>query len=457
MASASVRIRKGLDLPFSGAPAPAVAEGPASPTVALQPAEFDGVKPRLLVKEGDRVRRGTALFFDKRNEALRFCSPAAGTVKSIVYGPRRSIESVAVAVGGADEAESFGRFTPAQIAALPREQVLAPLLASGLLALIRQRPYSGIADPAATPRAVFVNAMSTAPFRADADVVVRGDEAAFQAGLDVLARLTPGTIHLVLPDRNGLSPALTGARGVEIHRFSGPHPSGNTSIHIHHIDPIRPGDIVWTVRAADVPLIGRLFLTGELPSHRVIALGGPGVAAGAARHYRVRIGAALGPLLAGRTAGSDLRIIAGDALAGTAVKADGHLPAAESSLTVLPEGRERLLLSWANPFTSAYSASKLYLSSWIGGRRTWPMHTNVGGGHRAMVVTGLYDRYVPMRILTDFLIRAVLAKDWEEAVKLGLLELDPEDLAVAAYACPSKVDLVGILRTGLAEARAEGI
>jgi Na+-transporting NADH:ubiquinone oxidoreductase subunit A len=456
MASVSVRIRKGLDLPFSGAPALETAEGPAVPTVALQPVEFGGVKPRLLVKEGDRIRRGTALFLDKRNEALRFCSPAAGTVRSIVLGPRRWIESIVVEVSGTDEAESFGRLAPSQIAALPRSKALDVLQATGLLALIRQRPYSILADPAATPKAVFVNGMATAPFRADADAVVRGDEAAFQAGLDVLARLTPGKVHLVLPDRPGLSAALTGARGVEIHRFSGPHPSGNTSIHIHHLDPIRPGDIVWTVRAADVPLVGRLFLTGELPSHRVIALGGPGVAAGAARHYRVRIGGALAPLLSGRTTGSDLRVIAGDALGGESVKADGHLPLLESSLTALPEGRERHLLSWANPFTSAYSASRLYLSSWFGRGGTWTMHTNIGG-ERAMVVTGLYDRYLPMRILTDFLVRAVLAKDWEEAVRLGLLELDPEDLALAAYVCPSKVDLVGILRKGLAEARAEGI
>lgn len=456
MASVSVRIRKGLDLPFSGVPALEVAEGPASSTVAVQPAEFRGVKPRLLVKEGDRVRRGTALFLDKRNEALRFCSPAAGTVRSIVLGPRRWIESIVVEVSGTDEAEDFGRLAPSQIAALSREKALDVLQATGLLALIRQRPYAVIADPAATPKAVFVNGMATAPFRADANAVVRGDEAAFQAGLDVIARLTPGKVHLVLPDRQDLSPSLTGARGVEIRRFSGPHPSGNTSVHIHHLDPIRPGDIVWTVRAADVPLIGRLFLTGEMPSHRVVALGGPGVAQGAARHYRVRIGGALAPLLSGRVAGSDLRVVAGDALGGESTKADGHLPLLESSLTVLPEGRERHLLSWANPLTSAYSASRLYLSSWFGRGKTWTMHTNIGG-ERAMVVTGLYDRYLPMRILTDFLVRAVLAKDWEEAVKLGLLELDPEDLALAAYVCPSKVDLVGILRTGLAEARAEGI
>ncbi len=456
MASVPVRIRKGLDLPFSGAPASEVTEGPASPTIALQPAEFDGLKPRLLVKEGDRVRRGTAIFLDKRNELFRVVSPAAGTVKSIVYGPRRWIESVIVEVSGADEAESFGRLSPGQISSLSREKALATLQATGLLALIRQRPYSVIANPAAAPKAIFVNAMAVAPFRADANAIVRGDEASFQAGLDVLARLTAGKVHLVLSGRPDVSPALTGARGVEIHRFSGPHPSGNTSVHIHHIDPIRPGDVVWTVRAADVPLLGRLFLTGEVPSHRVIALGGPGIAAESARHYRVRIGAALAPLLAGRTAGNDLRIIVGDALGGDQMKADGHLPYGASAVTVLPEGRDRLLLSWANPFTSAFSASRLYLSSWFGGRKSWPMHTNVGG-ERAMVVTGLYDRYLPMRIMTDFLVRAVLAKDWEEAVKLGLLELDPEDLALAAYVCPSKVDLVGILRNGLAEARAEGI
>ena len=442
---------------MSGAPAADVSDVSGAPAVAVQPVEFSGVKPRLLVKEGDRVLRGTPLFLDKRNEALRFCSPAAGTVRSIAYGPRRVIERITIDVAGTDEAEPYGECSPGAIAEMSREKALGLLQATGLLALIRQRPYSRIADPAATPKALFVNAMATAPFRADANVVLRGDEASFQAGLDVLARLTAGQVHLVLPDRPDLGRELTEARGVSIHRFSGPHPAGNTSVHIHHIDPIRPGDVVWAIRAVDVPQIGRLFLTGQVPGRRIVALGGPGVAPGAARHYRVPIGAPLAALLTGRTAGNDLRIVAGDALGGTAVAPGGHLPLLESALTILPEGRERHLLSWANPFTVAWSASRLYLSSWFGGRRDWPLDTNLGGGHRAMVVTGLYDRYLPMRILTDFLVRAVLAKDWEEAVKLGLLELDPEDLALAACVCPSKVDLVGILRQGLTEAEAEGL
>lgn len=457
MNTAPIRIRKGLEIPLAGAPAPNVDEAPSCRSVALMPVEFTGIKPRLLVQEGDRVLRGTPLFFDKRTDALRFASPAAGSVASIVFGPRRVVEAIVIDVADRDEALAYERFDSRQIAAMDRDKAVAILQSTGLLTLIRQRPFSVTADPNATPKSIFVNAMATAPFRADADAVIRGQEAEFQAGLDVLSRLTPGRVHLILPHREGLSPALTGARNVDLHRFDGPHPAGNTSVHIHHIDPIAPGDVVWTVRAADVALIGRLFLTGEVPGHRTIALGGPGVAPSAARHYRVRVGAALGPLLSGRTQGDDLRIIAGDALGGKTVRADGYLPCLESSLTVLPEGRDRTMLSWANPVTDAFSASRTFLSTWFGRNRLWPLNTNMGGGHRAMVVTGLYDRFLPMRVMVDSLIRAVLAKDWEEAVELGLLELDPEDMALPAFACPSKMDLVDILRKGLAEARAEGL
>lgn len=458
MSTAPIRIRRGLNIPLAGVPATEIADALASPTVAVLPPRFSGMKPRLLVREGEAVRRGQPLFGDKRNGALQFASPAGGTVREIRYGQRRAIEAIVIAVASREEVVHGPEFAPSRIAALGREDALAPLLATGLLALLVQRPFSRMADPAAVPKAIFVNAMSTAPFLPDADVAVRGNEAEFQAGLDVLARLTPGRVHLCMPFGRQLSSALEDARSVVPHFFEGPHPSGNTSVHIHHIDPIRPGDVVWAIRAPDVVLIGHLFLTGTHPASRIVSLGGPGVKGTSARHYRVRIGGELAPLLRDRLADGEQRVVAGDVLAGRTVAQDGWFGLADAALTVLPEGRVRRFLGWLAPGLSDFSHSRTFLSRWFGrAGRTGLLDTNVHGGRRAMVATGLYDRFVPMRIMTDFLVRAVLAHDTEEAVKLGLLEVDPEDFALPAFACPSKMDLVGIIRSGLDELEAEGL
>ncbi len=458
MAPSSFTIRRGMNIRMSGAPAGEVADEPASPTVCVQPREFEGFKFRLLVKEGDAVRRGAPVCFDKRNEAFQLAAPAGGVVRQIEYGPRRALERITIEVAAREEVEPYPRHAPSQIEGLARETVLRILQNSGFLALFRQRPFCRIPSPEARPKAIFVNGMATAPFLPDIHAAVRGDEASFQAGLDVLRRLTDGEVHLCLaPPAAGASPAVAGAERVRIHHFAGPHPAGNSSVHIHHIDPIRPGRTVWTIRATDVILVGRLFLTGEMPPSRVISLGGSGVREGEAGHYRVRIGGEIAPLLKGRMADGEIRVISGDALSGERVVRDGHLRLCADAVTLVPEDRERYLLGWMAPGFSAFSHSRLFPSTWLRKSGVWKLGTNRHGCLRPMVATGLYDQYLPMKIMADFLIRAVLAHDVEEAVKLGLLEVAPEDFALPAFVCPSKMDLVGIIRQGLAEAEAEGM
>ncbi|MBU1693243.1 MAG: Na(+)-translocating NADH-quinone reductase subunit A [Verrucomicrobia bacterium] len=452
------RIKKGLDIPLVGAPEPIVADGPLAECITLYPNEFEGLKPRPLVKPGDTVRRGSILFYSKKLEALKFRSPAAGTVKEVVFGHRRALEKIVIRVSGADEVEPLPRFAAGQIAGLSREAVLALLLDTGYLAHLKQRPFSRVPDPKARPKSIFVNAMNTAPFQPEAGVVVRGHEAAFQAGLDALTALTSGRVYLCLPGgRPDLPPALAGAKNAEIHFFEGPHPAGNSSVHLHHIDPIRPNDVVWTVKAVDLVQIGRLLLDGAMPPDRVIALGGPGVLDGERRYCRTRLGSPLEGLLKDKLAAGEQRIVAGDILAGVQVGVDSSLRFQDSALCVLPEGRERHFMGWIVPGWSTFSQSRSFLSTWLRRRATWALDTNRHGSPRAMVLTGLYDRFVPMRIMTDYLVRAVLAHDIDEAVKLGLLETDPEDFALCAFACPSKMDLVGIIRRGLAEVEREGI
>lgn len=450
-------LKKGMDIPLVGAPGPAVAEAPPCERIAVYPNEFDGLKPRPQVKPGDTVKRGSVLFYSKKNEALKFRSPAAGTVEEVALGHRRALERITIRLGE-DSTEPLPRFSAAQVPGLSRDQVLGVLLDTGYLALLKQRPFSRIPDPAARPKSIFINAMNTAPFQPDAAVLVRGHEAAFQAGLDAMTRLTAGKVHLCLPGgRADLPPALTAAKNAQIHYFRGPHPAGNSSVHIHHVDPIRPHDVVWTVKAVDLVQIGRLLLDGAMPPDRVVMLAGPGVLEGARQYYRARLGSPLESLLKGRLADGEQRIVAGDLLAGKRVTPDSALRFQDSGICVLSEGRERHFMGWIAPGWNVFSWSPSFLSTWLRRGAKWPLDTNRRGSPRAMVLTGLYDRYVPMRIMTDYLVRAVLAHDVDEAVKLGLLEVDPEDFALCAFACPSKMDLVGIIHRGLAEAEKEGI
>ncbi len=455
---ASFSIKKGLDIRLRGAPEPIVVDAPPADRVVVHPHDVPGLKPRLLVAEGASVKRGTPLFYDKRNEAFRVTSPAGGTVESIVYGPRRALEKIIIKLDAQEQVEAYSRYQSAELASLNRETLLAHLQASGLLALIRQRPFSRMANPAITPKSIFVNGMATAPFTPDLNVVVKGRELAFQAGLDALTRLTAGKVFLCLDGRKVNAPALTGARHVEVHTFEGAHPAGNTSVHISRLDPLKPTDAVWTVRGADVIQLGQFFLSGEVPGARIISIAGPGLVEGARTYCRVRIGQPLTSVLKGKLLPGETRIIRGDIFSGVKTSLDEALHADDQALTVLMEDRERHLLGWATPGFSFFSASWAFASTWLGGlKREWALGTNQHGELRPMVLTGLYDKYLPLNIMTDYLLRAVLANDTDEAVKLGLLETDPEDFAVCAFACPSKMDLMSIIRKGLDEVEKEGI
>lgn len=452
-------IKKGMNIRLAGAPETVITDAPASSQFILYPAEFAGIKPRLKVKEGDSVKRGTPVFFDKRNPGFNVCSPAGGTVARINYGKRRVIESIVIESAAREEAESFKKYGIDQLTGVARTELLDLLQQTGLIALMTARPFSRMADANKHPKSIFVNGMNTAPYHPDINTVVVGHEQAFQAGLNALSRLTDRKVHLCLDGSKQNVPALVNAKNVQVHTFTGPHPAGNTSVHIHHIDPISPGDIVWTIKAQDVILIGQLLLNGEYPTHRVITLSGPGVLKGSNRHYRIRLGASLSHFLAGNVDKHEMRLIAGDILAGSKIAADSGLRFYDDAITVLPEDRERHFIGWLAPGHNRLSVSRTFVSKWFGldKKQDWALGTNQRGELRPMVLTGLYDQYLPMNIMTDYLVRAVLARDADEAIALGLLETDPEDFALPAFVCPSKMDLCGIIRKGLDQVEKEGI
>jgi Na+-transporting NADH:ubiquinone oxidoreductase subunit A len=450
---ANFKIRKGFNVKVLGKPRAVVEEYANQQLFAVYPSEFEGLKPRLKVKAGDTVKRGDVLFENKKNEKMLFRSPCGGTVKAVNLGARRFPVEILVEKSAGEESVVFATYTRDTVGQLSREQVVDHLLNAGLWPLVKQRPFNKMADPEAAPKAVFINAASSAPFQADFSVVLKGDEEAFQTGINALAKLTEGKVHLC----KSAGSELPDFGNAQSHTFSGKHPSGNTSVHINRISPILPHDTVYTLAAQDVILIGKLLITGELPRTKIVALGGPAVKEEFRQHYKVQLGANLGPLLGKALEGDEVRVISGNVLWGDQVKPDTCVPYYGSEIFALEEDRSRHLMGWTMPGLFQYSSHRVNLSSVMGFTHEWKLGTNLHGSHRAMVVTGWMDRYQPLNILTDYLVRAALAHDTDEMVQLGILETDPEDFALASFVDPHKTDVCAIIKQGLEEIEAEGI
>ncbi|NOZ03343.1 MAG: Na(+)-translocating NADH-quinone reductase subunit A [FCB group bacterium] len=440
-----IRIRKGHNIKIAGEPKPEVIAGERPATVALVPVEFRYVKPKLLVKEGDTVQLGAPVFFDKRNPQVRWASPGGGTVTKIQFGPRRVIEKVIITLDREEEIFTVPVYDQDTLSTLDRGRIIETLLAANLWPLIRQRPFNKIANPDDKPKAIFISGLNTAPLTVDLELALEGQERSFQAGLTVLNQLTEGAVHLTISSQCR-QPALTGAKNVVLHRISGPHPAGNVGIQIHHIDPINPGDIVWTVTAQQVVILGKLFLTGQYDPTIVVSVGGPSVKSPI--HVRTRMGVALATLLSERLKTGDHRIVSGDVLTGHKVDLDGYLRFYDTTVSVIPINKKRPFLGWLRlgsnktvyTLTRAYAAFK---------HEQFDFTTLKNGSARALVPIDAWEEVLPMDILPNPLYRSILARDVEEMEKLGILECDEEDFALCTFACPSKINLGRVIREGL--------
>ena len=448
-----IKIKKGLDLPISGAPEQTISEGRAVPDVALVGFDYVGMKPTMAVREGDRVKRGSLLFTDKKTEGVRYTSPAAGIVKAINRGERRVFQSIVVEVDQQEESESFARFDAAALDSLDRQQVVDNLVESGLWTLFRTRPYSKVPEIGSAPHSIFVSVMDTHPLAADPATVVADDPQAFANGLKVVAKLTPGKVFV--STGAGADVSVPESAVIERHTFSGPHPAGNVGTHIHHLDPVSGTKKVWHVGYQDVMAIGRLFVTGEFPVERIVAITGP--KALKPRLVRTRVGASLDHLLEGEVASDlELRVISGSVLGGR--RTDGptaFLGRFANQVTVLEEGRKREFLGWVTPGRNRFSRLNIYVSR-LFRRKPFDMTTTTNGSERALVPVGLYEEVMPLDILPTQLLRSLIVGDTEMAQKLGALELDEEDLALCTFVCPGKYEYGPILRENLTRIEVEG-
>ncbi len=446
-----IKIKKGLNLPIAGLPEQQVTDGPVIQHVALRGEEYVGMRPSMLVKEGDRVMKGQALFEDKKIPGVLFTAPASGEVVAIHRGERRVLLSVVIRVEG-DEQRTFARHERASLASLPRETVQNQLLDSGLWTAFRTRPFSKAPVPGSVPAAIFVTAMDTNPLSARPEPIILSHRAMFDAGLSVLTRLTPGKVHVCQASGGKLGGHTSGQ--VTFNEFAGPHPAGLPGTHIHFLEPVSLHKQVWHLNYQDVIAIGKLFIDGELWTERVIALGGPQVKN--PRLIRTRLGASLDELTAGELQNGANRIISGSVLNG--VRAHGphaYLGRFHLQVSVLPEGGDKELFGWVMPGKEKFSITRTTLGHFLK-NKLFNFSTDTNGGERAMVPIGNYERVMPLDILPTLLLRDLLAGDTDAAQALGCLELDEEDLALCTYVCPGKYEYGPVLRDVLTRIEQEG-
>lgn len=447
-----IRIRRGLDIPIDGAPIQIVDGVPAIGSVGVLGGDYPGLRARLMVEEGQRVRLGQPLFADKRNPGLVVTSPGAGVVQRITRGPKRALQSVHVRLEGSEE-ETFDSYSPGALGRVTPAQVRENLTASGLWAALRSRPFNKVPAPADSPAALFVNAMDTAPLAADPAVAVGEAREDFTNGLRVLRRLAGGAMYVCRGP--GAPIPVPSECEVALAEFAGPHPAGLVGTHIHFLAPVGEGRAAWHVGYQDVIAIGRLFTSGRLDPSRLVSLAGPVVRR--PRLIRTRLGAAVEDIVAGELEVVETRVISGSPLSGRrAVGASAFLGRYHTQVCALAEGRRRELLGWLMPGFGRFSATRAFAASFMPGRR-FALTTSQNGSPRAMVPIGSYERVMPLDILPTQLLRALVVGDLESARKLGCLELDEEDLALCSFVCPGKYDYGPLLRSALIQLEREAV
>ncbi|POP53014.1 Na(+)-translocating NADH-quinone reductase subunit A [Zhongshania marina] len=445
-----IKITRGLDLPISGLPDQRIEPGSKVRSVAVVGFDYNGMKPTMAVKTGDRVKTGQLLFTDKKNEGVRYTAPATGLVSAINRGEKRVLQSVVIDVED-DEYEGFTKYDASELPKLSAEQVTENLVESGLWTSLRARPFSRVPAIGSSPAAIFVTAIDTHPLAADPAPIISRSEEDFTNGLELLCRLTSGKVHLCVAPNSSV-PSLDNDQ-LHVAEFGGVHPAGLAGTHIHFLEGASASKVVWSIGYQDVIAIGKLFTTGKLYTTRVVSLAGPQVEN--PRLIETRLGVSLDELCAGQVAPGNNRVISGSVLGGrTARGATAFLGRYHNQVTVLAEGNQRDFMGWLSPGVNKHSSLRIYLSQFF--KKRIPYTTNTNGSERAMVPIGVYEKVMPLDILPTQLLRSLIVGDTQVAQSLGCLELDEEDLALCTYVCPGKYEYGPILRDNLSRIEKEG-
>ncbi len=435
-----IKLRKGLDITLEGKAEEKKIQLKSNGKFALVPDDFEGVTPKVVVKEGDHVKAGDALFVNKQYPEVKFASPVSGTVREVVRGERRKVLSVRV---DADEQQEFTDFGKKDVSKLVGEQVINALLEAGIFGYINQLPYAVSTNPSVKPRAIFVSALRDKPLACNFEYEVEGQEADFQTGIDALSKIA--TVYLGV----GVGSKLENTANAEVCVWDGKCPAGNVGVQVNNTAPVNKGEVVWTIGDPTVVLfIGRLLNTGKVDLRRTVALCGSEIKNPA--HVDMLVGEELSTLLSNSyDAQKSVRIINGNVLTGRPTTKDGFLGAHTSEITVIPEGNDAdEMLGWILPRFKQFSVNRSYFS-WLCGKKSYALDARVKGGERHMIMSGEYDKVLPMDIYGEYLIKAIIAGDIDRQEALGIYEVAPEDFALAEFVDSSKLELQRIVREGL--------
>ncbi len=441
-----VKLKKGFDINLAGKAKQELANFASAQTFAIKPTDFIGLqRPKVLVNEGDTVKAGTPILIDKAMDQVVYASPVSGEIVEIKRGDRRKLLEIKIL---ADKTISYENPERIDLPTIDRSILAAKLAGSGVWPNIIQRPYGIVANPNDTPKSIFVSAFDSHPLAPDYGFALQGEERAFQAGIDALTKLTTGKVHLNVDGSKSVPAIFSGVKGAQINQFSGPHPAGNVGVQIHHIDPINKGDIVWTVNPSGVVQIGKFILEGIYDASKVIALTGSELTKTA--YVKTCVGAAVTNFVKGNLKSGHVRVISGNVLTGEKISLDGFVGFYHNQITVIPEGDYYEFLGWAKPTANKLSYHRaLGLLSFLTPKKEFVLDSNARGEERAFVQTGVFESVTPMDILPVYLLKAIMAEDYDEIEELGIYEIIEEDLALCEFVDVSKHPVQELVRKGI--------
>ena len=441
--SKDIKIKKGLNIRLKGEAEKTLSKAPRSRTFVIRPSDFHLITPKLVIKEGAKLKAGDVIFYSKTEEKIQFVSPVSGIIQKIERGAKRVITEIVIE---ADQKDDYLDHGVASIVSMDGNEIKNHLLATGCWPFIKQRPYDIIANPDVKPKAIFVSAFSTAPLAADFDFTLMGKQKELQAAVSALSKLTDGALNVGV-GKNSKS-IFEGLKDVSVHKITGIHPAGNVGTLINKLNPVNKGEVVWTISPQDLVVIGELLLTGKFNAERIVALSGSSVKN--PKYYTTKIGSEVSTVL--YTSGLNeehVRIIDGNVLSGNKITPKGHLGYYTNTVTVIPEGDDYEFFGWNKPVFNKLSVTRALTFSWLQPKKEYDLNTNTNGEHRAFVVTGSFEKVFPLDILPMQILKACKYEDLDEMEALGMYEVAPEDFALTEFICVSKQPHQDIIRKGL--------
>ena len=446
-------LTKGVDIPLLGKPNKVIKLIENHSLLKIHPVSIKGIKPKIMVKEGDKVKTGSILFYDKILDGVNFVSPGTGVVQYIKLGNRRVVEEICIDVSSkTDDYIESKTYSESEISRIDKIKLTSILKEIGCWPYIRQRPFSKLANPNHSPKAIFISGYNSAPHGLDYETILNENNVGLQAGINSLNQLTEGSVHISVNGESQNS-VINNLNNVEIHQFTGPHPAGNVGIQIHHIDPINSGEVVWYVDIQDVMAIGKQLTSGKFSTNKYISISGEGV--NNPTYARVNRGVTFQTCLENNLKDGNFRLISGDVLSGKKADIEEGLGYYHNQISVIPEGGKRELIGWMKPGLNKYTLSNTYLSR-LFVKKDWSLNTSLNGDSRAIIPFGYWEKMLPMDIHPNYLIRSILARDIEEMEDLGIYECDEEDFTLCSFVCQSKFPVHEIIREGLEYIEQEG-